>query len=79
MWVMALSLTLAFSEVFVAGNESFLAGDCQPQKQIQEGATKEAVFKFVRLENMFAQFISIHHSVPNLVQLVHKCVEIFFL
>ena len=26
---------------------------------------------------MFAQSISICHPVPNLVQLVHKCVEIF--
>lgn len=32
----------------------------------------------LRLENIFAQLTSVCHSVPNLVHLVHKCVEIFF-
>lgn len=42
------------------------------------GSLSGSTVNFVRLENMFAQFISICPSVPNLVQLVHKCVEIFF-
>lgn len=42
------------------------------------GSHSGSTFKFIRLENMFAPFISICHSVPNLVHLVHKCVEIFF-
>lgn len=44
----------------------------------QEGGSPNgSTFKFVRWENTFAQFISICHPVPNLVQLAHKCVEIF--
>lgn len=41
---------LALSEAFVAEKESCLAGDCQPQKQIREGITKQAFFKFVRFK-----------------------------
>lgn len=42
------------------------------------GSHRGSAFKFIRLGNMFTPFISICHSVPNLVKLIHKCVEIFF-
>lgn len=39
----ALSPTLAFSGAFDAEGESFLVVGCYPKKQIQEGATVEAL------------------------------------
>lgn len=42
--LVALSPTLAFSGAFVAEGERFLTGGgCYPEKQIQEGATGEAL------------------------------------
>lgn len=41
--LVALSPPLAFSGAFVAEGESFLTGACYPEKQIQEGATGEAL------------------------------------
>lgn len=54
--LVALSPTLAFSGAFVAEGERFLTGGCYPEKQIQGGSHRGSTFKFVRLENMFAQF-----------------------
>lgn len=73
----ALSPTLAFSGAFVAEGERFLTGGLLSWETNSGGSHRGSTFKLVRLENMFAQFISICHPVPNVVQLVHICVEIF--